>query len=58
MFRGQHFYHQHVRKAIVAFGMIFNNINIVRDNTEGKAVQSLRVPLAYSTKQNFSVVSH
>ena len=53
MFKNQHFYHQHVRKAIIAFGMIFNNINIVRDNTAGEAVQSLRVPLAYSTKQKF-----
>lgn len=52
MFRGQHFYHQHVRKAIIAFGMIFNNINVVRDKDD-VAVQTLRVPLAYSTKQKF-----
>ena len=53
MFKGSHFYHQHVRKAIIAFGMIFNNINVVRSNTDDVAVQSLRVPLAYSTKQKF-----
>lgn len=52
MFRGSHFYHQHVRKAIIAFGMIFNNVNIVRDK-DAVAVQALRVPLAYSTKQKF-----
>jgi len=53
MFKGQQFYHEHVRKAIIAFGTIFNNINIVRKNSSDVEVQSLRVPLAYSTKQKF-----
>lgn len=53
MFKGRQFYHEHVRKAIVAFGTIFNGINIVRKDNSGEAVQSLRVPLAYSTKQKF-----
>ena len=53
MFRGQSFYHQHIRKAVIAFGTIFNNINIERKNSSGVIVQALRVPLAYSTKQKF-----
>lgn len=53
MFKGKQFYHEHVRKAIIAFGTIFNNINIVRTNASDVDVQSLRVPLAYSTKQKF-----
>ena len=53
MFRGQTFYHQHIRKAVIAFGTIFNNINIERKNSSGVIVQALRVPLAYSTKQKF-----
>ncbi len=53
MFRGQSFYHQHIRKAVIAFGTIFNNINIERKNSSGAVVQALRVPLAYSTKQKF-----
>jgi len=53
MFKGQQFYHEHVRKAIIAFGTIFNGITIVRKNSDGQAIQSLRVPLAYSTKQKF-----
>ena len=51
MFRGQSFYHQHIRKAVIAFGTIFNNINIERKNSSGAVVQALRVPFAYSTKQ-------
>ena len=53
MFKGKTFYHEHVRKAIIAFGTIFNNINIERKNTSDTLIQTLRVPLAYSTKQKF-----
>jgi len=53
MFKGKQFYHEHVRKAIIAFGTIFNGINIERKNTSDVAAQNLRVPLAYSTKQKF-----
>ena len=53
MFRDKTFYHSHVRKAIIAFGTIFNDINIERKNSSGAVAQTLRVPLAYSTKQKF-----
>jgi len=53
MFKGKTFYHSHIRKAVAAFGTIFNNINIERTDSSGNVVQSLRVPLAYSTKQKF-----
>ena len=53
MFKNQHFYHQHVRKAIIAFGTLFNNITIRRTNTEGEVAQSLLVPLSYAPKQKF-----
>lgn len=53
MFRNRHFYHQHVRKAIIAFGTLFNNIQIRRTNTAGEVTQSLFVPLSYAPKQKF-----
>jgi hypothetical protein len=53
MFKNTQFYHEHIRKAIVAFGMIFNNIRIERRTTAGEIAQVMRVPLAYSTKQKF-----
>lgn len=53
MFKDTQFYHEHIRKAIVAFGMIFNNIRIERMNSDGVITQVMRVPLAYSTKQKF-----
>ena len=53
MFKDKTFYHSHIRKAIIAFGTIFNDINIERKNSAGAIAQTLRVPLAYSTKQKF-----
>jgi hypothetical protein len=53
MFKNTQFYHEHIRKAIVAFGMIFNNIRVERRTTAGEIAQVMRVPLAYSTKQKF-----
>ena len=53
MFKNKVFYHSHIRKAIIAFGTIFNDINIERKNSAGAVAQTLRVPLAYSTKQKF-----
>ena len=51
---GQQFYHETMRKVVVAFGTIFNNINIVRKNNSGTIIQKMKVPLAYEKpKQKF-----
>ena len=47
------FYWGTIRKSIVAFGNMFNNIHIDRRNGTGDITQTLRVPLAYSPKQKF-----
>ncbi len=47
------FYHGTVRKSIVAFGNMFNNIHIDRLDSSGNITQTLRVPLSYSPKQKF-----
>lgn len=53
MFKGKYFYHQHIRKAIIAFGTLFNNIQVRRTNEAGETTQSLFVPLSYAPKQKF-----
>ena len=52
---GQYFYNESLRKAIIAFGSLFNDIYITRKNSAGTDVQSLKVPLAYGPKQKFMV---
>tara|TARA_B100000287_G_scaffold194667_1_gene183806 strand:+ start:2594 stop:3385 length:792 start_codon:yes stop_codon:yes gene_type:complete len=53
VFKDATFYHNHIRKAVIAFGTIFNDINIERKNSSGAVAQALKVPLSYSTKQKF-----
>ena len=50
---GTQFYHETMRKIVVSFGTLFNNIQIVRKNSTGTIVQSMKVPLAYGPQQKF-----
>ena len=50
---GQQFYHETMRKVIISFGTLFNNINLVRKNNAGTIVQTMKVPLAYGPKQKW-----
>ena len=50
---GQQFYHETMRKVVVAFGTMFNDINLVRKNSSGDVVQTMKVPLAYGPKQKW-----
>ena len=47
---GQSFYHETIRNVIVAFGTMFNNIQIVRKDNSGTVTQIMKVPLAYGPK--------
>lgn len=49
----QTFYWGTIRKSIVAFGNMFNNITIERKDSNGNVVQIQKVPLSYSPKQKF-----
>ena len=53
MLGNRQFYHETIRKIIVAFGTLFNDIHIVRKNNSGVITQSMKVPLAYGPKQKF-----
>jgi len=52
---GQQFYHESIRKVIVSFGTMFNNINLVRKDNSGNINQSMKVPLAYGPREKFLV---
>lgn len=49
----QKFYWGTIRKSIVAFGNLFNNLYIDRRDEDGTVVQTLKVPLAYAPRQKF-----
>jgi len=47
------FYHGTIRKYIVAFGTLFNDIYINRVNSDDENVQTMKVPLSYGPKEKF-----
>ena len=50
---GQTFYHQTIRKYVVLFGTLFNDLNIEKKNSFGNVVSRQKVPIAYGPKQKF-----
>jgi len=51
---GNYFYHSLVKKHIVIFGTLFNDIQISRPNQAGDAIlQSVIVPLSYGPREKF-----
>jgi len=49
----QKFYWGTIRKSVVAFGNMFNDIHIDRRDDNGTVIQTIRVPLSYAPKQQF-----
>jgi hypothetical protein len=53
---GSHFYNEIIRKNIIAFGTLFNNITLKKiDPDNGGILEESKVPLAYGPKQKFLV---
>tara|TARA_Y100000401_G_scaffold117480_1_gene126496 strand:- start:9 stop:1031 length:1023 start_codon:yes stop_codon:yes gene_type:complete len=50
---GTTFYNSSIRKMVSAFGTLFNNINIERENSSG-VKESIKVPLAFAPKHKFT----
>ena len=48
-----HFYKKSIRKTVIAFGSLFNNIRVVRNNADGTEKEQIRLPLAYGPKEKF-----
>ena len=49
----EHFYHQSIRKVVVSFGSLFNNIYITRQDDSGKELERIKVPISYGPQQKF-----
>ena len=50
---GNYFYHQIVRKTVIAFGTLFNDIHIRHDDGAGNVISDIKVPIAYGPRQKF-----
>ena len=50
---GTTWYHGVLRKYVVLFGTLFNNIYINRQDKNGEVIQTLKIPLSYGPKEKF-----
>ena len=50
---GNYYYHEIVRKTIIAFGTLFNDIHIRHQDGNGNDISDMKVPLAYGPSQKF-----
>ena len=48
-----YFYHEVLRKTVIAFGSLFNNITIKHFDSYGEVSSVIKVPLAYGPTQKF-----
>ena len=52
---GSQYYHGTIRKYVIAFGNLFNDIYVQRLDSNGTRIQTLAVPLAYGPKEKWLV---
>lgn len=54
MLSNVHFYHRIIRKLVVGFGTLFNNVQLKKYNKAGTVeIERIVVPLSYATKEKF-----
>jgi len=50
---GTYFYHEHIKRTVAVFGTLFNNLKVVKHDSSGKALSTIKVPLSYGPRQKF-----
>lgn len=50
---GTYYYHEKIRKAVSIFGRLFNNLYVVRLDSNGTVLNQQKVPLAYAPRQKY-----
>ena len=47
---GQTYYHQTLRRYVITFGTLFNDIIVQRKDSANNIIQDIKVPLAYAPR--------
>ena len=50
---GTYTYNQIIRKCVIGFGTLFNDIEVRKNNADGSTYSRMKVPLAYGSRQKF-----
>ena len=50
---GTYFYHEILRKTVISFGTLFNDIHVRHEDGAGNDISEIKVPVAYGPRQKF-----
>ena len=50
---GAYTYNKIIRKCVIGFGTLFNNIEVRKEKKDGSVYSRMKVPLAYGPRQKF-----
>jgi len=50
---GTYFYHEIIRKTVISFGTLFNDIYVRHEDGAGNDISEMKVPVAYGPRQKF-----
>jgi hypothetical protein len=50
---GTYYYHEIIRRTVIAFGTLFNDIYVRHKDSAGDSISEMKVPLAYGPTQKF-----
>ena len=50
---GNYYYHERIRRSVAIFGKMFNDIYVLRKDSSGNIISTVKAPLAYAPKQKY-----
>ena len=51
---GHDYYHESLRKYVIYFGTLFNDLRVKRRNTAGNVIQNINVPVTYAPREKMT----
>lgn len=50
---GNYYYHERIRRSVAIFGRLFNDVYVLRKDSTGDVISTVKVPLAYAPRQKY-----
>lgn len=51
---GHDYYHESIRKFVIYFGTLFNDLRVKRRNSDGNVIQNIKVPVTYAPREKMT----
>ena len=51
---GHDYYHESIRKYVIYFGTLFNDLRVKRRNSDGNVIQNIQVPVTYAPREKMT----